>query len=139
MRNTQFLSYFSHFIFKKFTQRFQQFHFHVFRKSAYVVMRFNYCRRSFHGLAFDNIRINSSLSQKFSTFKLVGLFIKNSNKFISDGLSFFLRIRNSFQFAEESFGCVHHINFHVEMFAVVFHYFPAFILSQKSGVYENTG
>ena len=59
------------------------------------------------GSAFNNIRVNGSLSQEFNSFQFSGLFFKDTDKFTADNLAFFLRICNSLQFFQETIRCVH--------------------------------
>src|SRR5690606_2961125 len=92
VRNTKLLAYFADFIFKKFAQWLQKFHFHFLRQSAYIMVRLNNSRRSLKSLALYHIRINSTLSQELGTFKFMGFFVENGHKFITNHFTFSFRI-----------------------------------------------
>ena len=97
IRNPQFQSCLPYLILKQKSERlYDLFEINIIRQSAYIVMRFDH--RAFPKPAFDHIGINRSLYEKIYRADLLCLFLKYTDKFLSDDLSFCFRLRYSCKF-----------------------------------------
>ena len=104
-RKAKFQTTGANFVFEKLFQRLYQFKLQVFRKSSYVVMGF-YAFCCF-GTAFNNVRVNGSLSQEMNSFQFSCFFFKNADKFTANNFSLFFRVCYVFQFSKETFCSVY--------------------------------
>lgn len=75
------------------------------RKTAYVMMRLDHSR--FTETTLDYVRINRSLYEEIHSTDFLCFFFEYSDKFFSNNLTFFFRIRNTRQFGIETFLCVY--------------------------------
>ena len=78
----------------------------VLGQAADVVVRLD----RLHGLgaAFDDVRIDGSLSQQFDALELARLFLKHADEFRADDLALLLRIADAGEFIEEAIHRVPH-------------------------------
>ena len=141
IRDAEFQTGFSYFIFEQVTQRLDDlFEIYVLRQTAYVVMRFDYGGFSAN-TTFYNIRIDSSLYQEVHSSDFLCFFFKYTDEFLTDNFSLCFRFFHAFQFLIETFLCVDPDKVQV-IIAVRTEdrlYFIAFVLSQKTMVYEYAG
>ena len=86
----------THLIFIEKLNRLHELKLQILRKTSDIVVRFDTC------IAFQNIRINSSLSQESDSFQLGSLLGKDIDKLFTDNMALLLRIADSRQFIEEA-------------------------------------
>src|SRR5438552_5150764 len=111
---------------------------HTFGQTADVVVRLDRLRGPFHRNRFNDVRIQSSLNEKIHGADLFRLLLEYANEFISDQLTFSLRIAHSSQHIEKALRSIYSPN--IQMQVVLKHrkHFFEFVLSQQAGVDENT-
>ena len=126
---------FSHFVLEEHTQRFHYLQTHLFRQSAHIVMRFDYCCGAVHLGRFHNIRINGTLSEPFYISELMCFLLKYFHKVPAYDSAFCLRIGDSCKVGQEFIRsiCNRHIQSHI---AVGIHNIANLVLAQQSRVHE---
>ncbi len=102
---TQAKAYFTHFIFEKFPQWFQQFQLHAFGQSSHIVVAL-YERGGIPSYwnAFYNVGIEGALSQKIDFTNTSNCFVENLNEGFADDFSFSFRISYAFEFLKKKVG-----------------------------------
>lgn len=93
MRNAEFFTYCTNFIFEEFAKWFDKVELNIFRKTANVVMALNCCR-SFC-TTFNNIWIDCTLNKEINFAKFISFSFKYTNEFFTNDFAFSFRIRNA--------------------------------------------
>ncbi|CDB20059.1 cytosine deaminase [Blautia sp. CAG:52] len=141
IRNAKFQTGFSYFVFEQVTQRLDDFlEIYMLRQTTYVVVGFDHGGFSANA-TFYNIRINSSLYQEVHSTDFLCFFFKYTDELFTDDFSLCFRFFHTFQFLIEPFLCVDpdKIQVIISVRSEDCFYFIAFVLSQKTMVYEYTG
>ncbi len=140
VRQTQFQTYATNFIFEQFTQRFNQTHLHIVWQTANVMVRLDNMRfAGFRSGRLDHIRINGALSQPFRVSQFLRFIIEYFHKHATDGFTFQLRIINAFQCRQEALFRIHLDDVQTEMIAEHFHHLMAFVQTQQTVINEYAG
>src|SRR6266404_1450051 len=111
LRQTQFASDSSHFIFEQFPQRLDQRERQVLRKSSNIVVRLNSLRCTSNRHRLEHIWIESHLHEESRPVRtaghLAGLLIEYGDKLSADALPFVLRVRDALKALEKALRSVH--------------------------------
>src|SRR5579884_3465522 len=97
-RQAERLADLTHLVFKEHAQRLNQLEDHFLRQATYIMMRLDArsCPGCIMAGALYNVGIEGSLGEKRDRavllLKLLGLFFKNTNKFLADNMAFFFRV-----------------------------------------------
>ncbi len=137
---TDFFAQCAYFVLEQISERFHKLEFHFFRKSAHIVMRFDHRRRSPEcRKRFDNIRIQSSLCQKFRVFYFSGFIFKHIHKHFADDFPFLFRVSDSCQRGQKPVFGIHKADNNIKiLFQRLFQLF-SLVFTQKSVVHKDTG
>ena len=91
------------------------------------------------GTAFDHIRINGTLHKNVNISQLPGFFLKDTNEFFSNDLTFLLRFRNVFQFFQKAVLCIDTNQIHVKLPTENTFYPVAFLFPKQTMIHKDTG
>ena len=101
VRQAQFLTQDSHFIFEQFPKRFDQSEFHACGKTSDVVVRLDRHGRSLMADTFNHVGIKRALDQVTHVADLQRFAIKRPDELTPDDPTFFLRIGRATQCPQE--------------------------------------
>ena len=135
VRHTERTSYTAYLIFEKPFQRFAEREMHLFRQTAYVMVRLDDFTRDIE--RFDSVRINGSLCKPLGTRLLLGFCIKDLNEVTSYDFTFLLGVGNACQVVEEFLACIDTDNVKSETLVVV-HDIVELIFTEHAVINEDT-
>ena len=139
--NAQLGPHLAHFILEQFTQRFNEFHVHLFRQAAHIVVALDHRARPFVRDGFDDVRVQRALGQKvhLHALRLDGLRfpVEHLDEGMPDDLALFLRVFHAFQTLEEEIRSLHILEIEIEMFAQVADHFLTFVPAQHPVVHKD--
>ncbi len=139
-RQAQFEADLADLILEQLTQGLDQFHAHLLRQAAHVVMRLDDVRLAGLGAGrFDNVGIDRALRQPLDALELVRLLVEHLDEIAADDLAFFFRIADSLERGEEPVGGIDANDVDTEVFAEGVHNLVAFVVPQQSRVDKHAG
>ena len=140
VRQAQFQTDLTHFVFEQLTQRLNQPHLHLFRQAAHVVVRFDDVRFTSSGSGrFDNVRVDGTLRQPFDVVQLQRFFVEHFHEDAADDFTFRFRIVLAFQRIEEALLAFNVNNVQAKVVAKHVHHLLRFIQTQEAVIHEYAG
>ena len=140
-RNSKLKAGFTDLIFEQVTKRLNDFfEINEIRKASYVVMGFDHCGFSAE-TALYNVRINGSLCKEIYSTDLLGFFLEDTDKFLTDDLTLRFRLCNTGKLVVISLLCVHADKVQVKLTIRSEYTFNliTFILTKKAMIYKYAG
>ena len=140
-RNSKFKASFTDLIFEQITKRLNDFfEINEIRKASYIVVGFDHCGFSAE-TALYNVRINGSLCKEIYSTDLLGFFLEDTDKFLTDDLTLRFRLCNTGKLVVISLLCVHADKVQVKLTIRSEYTFNliTFILTKKAMIYKYTG
>lgn len=140
VRQAQFQTDLTHFVFEQLTQRLNQPHLHLFRQAAHVVVRFNdVCFTGSGSGRLDNVRVDGTLRQPFDVVQLQRFFVEHFHEDAADDFTFRFRIVLAFQRVEEALLAFNVNNVQAKVVAKHVHHLLRFIQTQETVIHEYAG
>ena len=135
LRDAEFTTYATHFIFEEEAEWFDKFEVHLFRETAYVVVALD--DHTGDGERLDHVRIDCALSKPLHIFEFLSFLVEDVDEALADDFTFLFRIGNACEFAIEVFLSVNadYVEAHVAI--VGKHCFKLFV-TQETIVNEDT-
>ena len=135
LRDTEFTTDATHFIFEEEAEWFDKFEVHLFRETAYVVVALD--DHTGDGERLNHVWINCALSKPLNIFKFLSFLVEDVDEALTDDFTFLFRIGNACEFTIEVVFSVNadYVEAHVAI--VGKHCFKLFV-TQETIVNEDT-